>query len=122
TSPAGVVNVSAAGLATATGALGGVVTITATSGTVSATATLTVNYTFVGPDPGMTSSVPPNAPGLFTTTTNDTSRAPQLIYPNDGVLFPPNVSGIEIHFLPGAGNTIFEVDLLGQISSVKSYI
>jgi hypothetical protein len=122
TSPGGVVNVSSGGLAVTTGTSGGVVTVTATSGTVSASATLTVNYTFVGPDPGMASSVPTNAPGLFTTTTNDASRAPQLIYPNDGVLFPPNVSGIEIHFMPGAGNTIFEVDLLGQISSVKSYI
>ena len=121
-SPAGVVTVSSAGLAVTTGTSGGVVTVTATSGTVSATATLTVNYTFVGPDPGMASSVPTSAPGLFTTTTNDASRAPQLLYPNDGVLFPPNVSGIEIHFMPGAGNTIFEVDLLGQISSVKSYI
>jgi hypothetical protein len=122
TSPTGVVNVSSGGLAVTTGTSGGIVTVTATSGTVSATATLTVNYSFVGPDPGMASSVPTNAPGLFTTTTNDASRAPQLIYPNDGVLFPPNVSGIEIHFMPGAGNTIFEVDLLGQISSVKSYI
>ncbi|HLK90886.1 MAG TPA: hypothetical protein VKZ18_13395 [Polyangia bacterium] len=122
TSPSGVVGVSGGGLATTTGALGGVVTITASSGTYTATATLTVNFTFVGPDPGMTSTVPPNAPGLFTTTANDPSRAPQLIYPNDGVLFPPNVSGIEIHFMPGANNTLFEVDLLGPVSSVKSYI
>jgi hypothetical protein len=122
TSPAGIVTVNSGGLVVTTGTSGGVVTVTATSGTVSATATLTVNYTFVGPDPGMTSNVPTSAPGLFTTTTNDASRAPQLVYPNDGVLFPPNVSGIEIHFMPGAGNTIFEVDLLGQISSVKSYI
>jgi len=122
TSPAGVVTINSGGLAVTTGTSGGIVTVTATAGTVSATATLTVNYAFVGPDPGMASSVPTNAPGLFTTTTNDASRAPQLIYPNDGVLFPPNVSGIEIHFTPGAGNTIFEVDLLGQISSVKSYI
>jgi hypothetical protein len=122
TSPPGVVTVTAGGLAVTTGMSGGIVTITATSGSLSATATLTVDYTFVGPDPGMTSSVPASAPGLFTTTTNDASRAPQLMYPNDGVLFPPNVSGIEIHFMPGAGNTIFEVDLLGQISNVKSYI
>jgi hypothetical protein len=122
TNPAGVVTVGSGGLAVTTGTSGGIVTITATSGTMSATATLTINYSFVGPDPGMSSSVPTNAPTLFTTTTNDSSRAPQLIYPNDGVLFPPNVSGIEIHFMPGTGNTIFEVDLLGQISSVKSYI
>jgi hypothetical protein len=122
TNPGGVVSVSPGGLATTTGTSGGVVAITATSGSASATAILTVKYSFVGPDPGMAGSVPTNAPGLFTTTSNDASRAPQLVYPNDGVLFPPNVSGIEIHFLPGSGNTLFEVDFVGLISTVKSYI
>jgi hypothetical protein len=122
TSPAGVVMINAGGLAVTTGTSGGVVTVTASSGTATATAALTVKYTFVGPDPGMASSVPTNAPSLFTTTTNDSSRAPQLIYPNDGVLLPPNVSGIEVHFQPGTGNTLFEVDFIGPVSSVKSYI
>jgi hypothetical protein len=122
TSPSGVVTVSASGLAVTTGTEGGVVTITASTGAVSASTTLTVNYSFVGPDPGMTSTVPPGAAGLFGTTTNDASRAPQLVYPNDGVLFPPNVSGIEIHFTPGAGNTLFEVNVVGPLSSVKSYV
>jgi hypothetical protein len=120
-SPGGIVTVSQ-GLAVTTGTSGGVVTITASANSLIATATLTVSYTFVGADPGMSSTVPSNAPSLFTTTTNTASRAPQLIYPNDGVLFPPNVSGIEIHFMPGAGNTLFEVDFLGTLSSVKSYI
>jgi len=120
-SPAGIASVSQ-GLAVTTGTSGGVVTITASANSLSATATLTVSYTFVGVDPGMTATVPTNAPSLFTTTTNTTSRAPQLLYPNDGVLFPPNVSGIEIHFMPGAGNTLFEVNLIGPLSSVKSYI
>jgi hypothetical protein len=120
-SPAGVVTMSQ-GLAVTAGSSGGVVIITASANSLTATATLTVNYTFVGVDPGMTATVPANAPTLFTTTTNTASRAPQLIYPNDGVLFPPNVSGIEIHFMPGTGNTLFEVDFIGRLSSVKSYI
>jgi hypothetical protein len=120
-SPGGIVTVSQ-GKAVTTGASGGVVTITASANSMTATAKLTVNYTFVGADPGMSSTVPANAPSLFTTTTNTASRAPQLIYPNDGVLFPPNVSGIEIHFLPGTGNTLFEVDFIGALASVKSYI
>ena len=122
TAPAGVVAVDSSGLASTTGSAGGVVTITATSGSVSATATLTVNYTFVGADPGMTSAVPSNAPTLFTSTRIDSGRAPQFIYPNDGVLFPPNVSGIEIHFTPGANNTLFEVNLIGPLTTIKTYI
>ncbi|HMF39538.1 MAG TPA: hypothetical protein VKQ32_02530 [Polyangia bacterium] len=120
--PSGVVSISAAGLATTIGNAGGVVTITATSGGKSATATLTVVYTFTGADPQMTGSVPANASTVFTSTTNDTSRAPTLVYPNDGVLFPPNVSGVEIHFTPGANNTLFEVSVVGTVSNVTSYI
>jgi hypothetical protein len=121
-SPTGIVTVDQNGLAATTGTSGGQVTITASANAVSAKAVLMVSYTFVGPDPGMSATVPPSAPGLFTTTTNTASRAPQLIYPNDNVLFPPNVSGIEIHFMPGTGNTLFEVNLIGPLSSVKTYI
>jgi hypothetical protein len=120
--PTGVVSISSSGLATTTGTGGGIVSVTAKLGSATVTATLTVSYTFVGPDPGMSGSVPTNAPGLFTTTSNDSSRSPGLVYPNDGVLFPPNVSGIEIHFMPGANNTLFEVDLVGPLTTVKSYI
>ena len=114
-SPSGVVTVDKNGLATSTGTRGGVVTVTASSGAVSATATLTVYYTFTGADPGMTGSVPTDPSSIFTTTTNDTARSPGLVYPNDGVLFPPNITGIEIHFTPGANNTLFEVTPLGQV-------
>ncbi|HMC95968.1 MAG TPA: hypothetical protein VKO16_14500, partial [Polyangia bacterium] len=121
-SPGGIATVSTSGLAVTTGTSGGVVTITATANGLTAKATLTVAYTFIGADPGMTSMVPSNAPTIFTSTTTDASRAPQLIYPNDGVLFPPNVSGIEIHFMPGTGNTLFEVSFVGPRANIKSYI
>ena len=120
--PYGVVNISNDGLATATGTVGGIVTITATVGSLTATATLTVQLNTAVVDPGMTSTVPPDASTHFTSTTNDDSRAPQLIYPNDGVLFPPNISGVEIHFQPGANNTLFEVTFTGPLATVKSYI
>jgi hypothetical protein len=122
TSLAGVATVDKNGLATATGTTGGVITITASTSGKVATATLTVIYTFSGADPQMTATVPTDAGTRFTSTTNDTTRAPQLVYPNDGVLFPPNVSGIEIHFLPGTGNTLFEVSVVGAISNITSYI
>src|SRR5262245_3116733 len=121
-SPVGVVTISTGGLATATGTSGGVVTITAASRGKTATATLTVIYTFSGADPQMTGSVPANASTLFPGAANDASRAPSLVYPNDGVLFPPNVTGVEIHFTPGANNTLFEVSVVGTISNITSYV
>jgi hypothetical protein len=121
-SPVGAVTIDSHGLATTTGIAGGVVTVTATSSGSAATAQLTVDYTFSGVDPMMTATVPTDAATRFTSTTNDTTRAPQLIYPNDGVLFPPNISSVEIHFQPGANNTLFEVTFAGAASTVNSFI
>jgi len=121
-SPSGVVTIDKNGLATSTGTSGGMVTVTATMGAVSATATLTVYYTFTGADPGMTTTVPTDPSSLFTTTNNDTARSPGLVYPNDGVLFPPNITGIEIHFTPGASNTLFEVSLTGKYTTVNAFV
>ena len=120
--PLGIVTVSSDGLATATGAMGGLVIVTASLGSASVTASLTVQINTAVVDPGMTGMVPGDASTRFTTTTNDASRAPQLVYPNDNVLFPPNVSGIEVHFQPGANNTLFEVGFSGPLATVKSYI
>ena len=120
-SPSGVVTIDKNGLATSTGTRGGVVTVTASSGAVSTTATLTVYYTFTGADPGMT-GLPTDPSSIFTTTNNDTTRSPGLVYPNDGVLFPPNITGIEIHFTPGANNTLFEVSLAGKYATVNAFV
>ncbi len=118
-----IVKISSGGLATTLGTSGGVVTITASANGVSANATLTVQYGFTGPDPGMAGQgVPSNSGTIFSTGTNDSTRAPELIYPNDGVLFPPNVTGIEIHFMPGNNNTLFEVSFAGPVSTVKTFI
>ena len=121
-SPSGVVTMDKNGVATSTGTRGGVVTVTASSGSVSTTATLTVYYTFTGADPGMAGSVPTDPSSIFTTTNNDTARSPGLVYPNDGVLFPPNITGIEIHFTPGANNTLFEVSLSGKYATVNAFV
>ena len=121
-SPPGIVTIDNTGLATSTGTAGGKVTVTANVGSTTASATLTVNYTFTGADPGMT-GIPTGASSIFTTTTNDTTRSPQLVYPNNGVLFPPNITGIEIHFLPGStSNTLFEVSLSGPLTTVNAFV
>ncbi len=123
-STSGIVTINSSGLATTTNTSGGVVVITATSGGVTATAVLTVVYGFTGPDPGMAGQgVPANSGTIFSTTKNDASRAPQLVYPNDHVLFPPNVTGIEVHFMPGSSsNTLYEVSFKGPVSTINTFI
>jgi hypothetical protein len=44
---------------------------------------------------------------------------PTLIYPPDGVLLPPNMNVIEVHFMPGMGNDIFEVDFQNGATDVR---
>jgi hypothetical protein len=119
--PNGVVTIDANGLATTTGKSGGAVMVTASLGGLNASATLIVYYNFTGPDPGA-SGIPDGAATIFSTTSNDSSRAPQLVYPNNGVLFPPNITGIEIHFTPGSSsNTLFEVTFAGTYVTVNAF-
>jgi hypothetical protein len=116
-----IVAVDGNGLATTVGTSGGAVGITASANGVSATATLTVYYTFTGADPGQSTNVPPDAATKFSGK-SDPGRAPGLVYPNDGVLFPPNIGGIEVHFTPGASNTLFQVSFVGPGSSINTFI
>jgi hypothetical protein len=60
------------------------------------------------------------SPGKFIGST-DPSRAPTLIYPDDGVLVPPNLNELEFHFMPGAGNTLFELAFVGAAIDLRIY-
>jgi hypothetical protein len=51
----------------------------------------------------------------------DVSRAPTIVYPGDGVILPPNLTGFEVHFRPGMGNALFEVSLRGDRGTVRIY-
>src|SRR5215471_4747943 len=44
---------------------------------------------------------------------------PQLVYPPDQVLLPPNMNVIEVQFLPGAGNALFEIDFKNSATDVR---
>src|SRR5215831_18757006 len=45
--------------------------------------------------------------------------APQLVYPPDQVLLPPNMNVIEVQFLPGSGNALFEIDFANAGTDVR---
>jgi hypothetical protein len=47
------------------------------------------------------------------------STDPQLIYPPDQVLLPPNMNVIEVQFAPGMNNTLFEIDFSNSVTDVR---
>jgi hypothetical protein len=97
---------------------GGVANVQASAGGIWATTGLTVMIRRKLVDPS--SSLPPNVDARFAGA-DDPSRAPDIVYPNDGVLLPPNFGGLEIHFLPGAHNTVFEVAFTNGLTDVRVY-
>ncbi len=63
---------------------------------------------------------PADAPGKFGGA-NDPSRAPQIVYPPNGVLVPPNMNEIEWHWRAGAGNDLFELGVKSALLDLRVY-
>ncbi|HTR54770.1 MAG TPA: hypothetical protein VMJ10_28970 [Kofleriaceae bacterium] len=61
---------------------------------------------------------PPLGPGSPPACT-DPSTDPQLVYPPDGVLLPPNMNVIAVQFMPGNNNTLFEIDFENAATDVR---
>jgi hypothetical protein len=103
---------------------GGQVIVTALSGGTRANATLMVKFAaedLVTSGPGATPALPAQ-PGAVFNGPSDASRKPQLVYPNDGVLLPPNLNGIEVHFMPGsASNQLFQIAFANDATNVRAY-
>lgn len=53
--------------------------------------------------------------------TDDPSRAPSFVYPEAATILPPNLVGLEIHFLPGASNDLFEFSFVGPRGTLRMY-
>ncbi len=64
--------------------------------------------------------VPGDAPDQFGGATPG-GNAPSLVYPGSGVMLPPNLSELELHYLPGSGNQLFELDFAGDLIGLKIY-
>jgi hypothetical protein len=95
---------------------GGTTTLVASLDGQSAEATIhiKVHGSFTTPDcPGCT------FPGAGAMSCGGSDTDPQVVYPNDGVLLPPNMNTISIQWMPGTGNTTFEVDLSNPATDVK---
>jgi hypothetical protein len=66
--------------------------------------------------PGSDASSPgkfggPDAPG----------SKPNIVYPPTGVVVPPNMNSLEIHFIPAAGQTLFEVTFQAPTTTLSVF-
>jgi hypothetical protein len=113
----------AAGVATTTDTVGGLAYVRAANGALAATATLTIKLTATANATGAGAMPPlPTTPAQPFGGPADTTRAPQLVYPNDGALLPPNLNGVEVHYRPGATtNTLFEIGFANANTDVRVY-
>ena len=84
---------------------GGHTTIRATYHGMSAMTGLTLRLT----RDIVATGAPADAATHFTGTPNP-ANAPMLVYPDDGVMVPPNLERFELHFLPN-GSSLFRLDI-----------
>ena len=109
-----------AALFTSSSQHGGASQIVATSGTITGSTTVTVMFTASETDPSST-GLPANPQTLFGGSA-DAARDPSLVYPNNGVLVPPNLGKLEFHFVPGAANTVFDLTFANSVTQVDVYL
>lgn len=103
--------------------VGGRTTLVAELGGKSTNASINViieRVIIVAPGPGQ-DVIPPNVPSDIKGAPVDPRRAPSLVYPNDGVLIPPNLNGLEIHYRRHDSSTIFEISFESVTSSVSFF-
>ena len=99
---------------------GGITTVSALSGTVRGETRVLVKLQASVRDPA-SPTVPADASARFSGPASATRR-PDLVYPNDGVLMPPNMRGAEFHFLPGTSNTLFELAFQNDVTDIEVYL
>jgi hypothetical protein len=66
----------------------------------------------------------PGAPGDAATKFgggNDPGAAVSVVYPPSGILVPPNMNSLEIHFIPASGQSLFELKFASSSVSYTVY-
>jgi hypothetical protein len=99
---------------TASGNHGGTVTLTANYNGAIALATihLKVKATITTACPGCPAFPGDGAPPC-------TGLDPTVVYPADGVLMPPNLNQLEVHFTPNGAGNLYEVDFQNSDTDVR---
>ncbi len=61
--------------------------------------------------------------GAPATSQPDPTRAPIVFYPNEGVMLPPNLKQLEVHWQPGSPlNTLYQVTFLSAAADITYYV
>jgi hypothetical protein len=101
------------GLVTTGTTVGGLVRVNAAAGLLQTDARLTIRMVATVPDSNLAAGsdpLPADPAATFDGAIADATHNPKLVYPADGVLLPPNLFGIEIHFIPASANDkLFEI-------------
>ncbi len=100
---------------------GGVGVVTASLNNVSGSAKLTLKYnkTLLNTADG---TLPDNPQTLFASEAAPTpARKPEMVYPTNEVVLPPNLGVVEFHWHKGTGNTLFEFSFTNSITTIKAY-
>jgi len=103
--------------------VGGTTQVRAIVGTFSGEATLhlVIARTITDGAPG--SGTVPSNPGNFFGGAPSAAHAPRLVYPNDGVMVPPNLGKLEFHFRKGhAANSLFELHFSNGLTDVRIHL
>jgi hypothetical protein len=102
---------------------GGVTNVNAFAGAIEGSTSLTLQMKTSWNDPAST-GLPADPGALFPGdgSSGTAPAAPTLVYPNDGVMVPPNLGKLELHFKPGAGNTVFELRFQNALLDIKVYL
>jgi hypothetical protein len=104
---------------TASGTQGGQVTVTGVLEAASGQATLTLVMQATASDPS-SPNLPPT-PGQSFNGPPDTAHPLRLVYPYSGVVIPPNLTTMQFHFVPTAGQDIFELVFQNDITQSVIY-
>ncbi|QRO00922.1 hypothetical protein JRI60_18750 [Archangium violaceum] len=103
--------------------VGGTSYVRAQIGTTSVSTQITVKMAQKLPDSAPGSSTLPSQPESRFDGQVEATRKPTLVYPNSGVMVPPNLGQLEIHFLPGpTSNTLFELAFSNTVTDVRVYL
>lgn len=121
---------AAGGSVKSAGSVPGVFKIVAFSGAIRGEAALTVKLTSSVMDPAFKDAASAAANGAVALpvdpapkfkTTPSAEKEPSLVYPNDKVVFPPNLTGVEFHFRFVTGQELYEVGFQAEALDLKVY-
>jgi hypothetical protein len=66
-------------------------------------------------------SLPSDLASRFAAGAAATASAPRVIYPSDRVMFPPNLSGVEVHWMPEGAAVAYDLAFTSAATSVHLY-